>query len=194
MGKSKAVFDSKINKRASGSIHKIKLPIAFILVGLFIGTGLIMVSGFQSAHRKIITVHQSKYHDVDQTCECLKSALEKNSFNCKGILDLNKSMAHHGVQLSRQARVIQFGQSGYAHDIAMANPELSVLMPCAFSVYEDDGIVYISSLNRDLIGQMFGGTTEKIMSEHVAPDKMKVLSDCIEHKHLDIQTKTTDAF
>jgi len=76
----------------------------------------------------------------------------------------------------------------------MANPEASVLMPCAFGVYENNGIVYISSLDRGLIGRMFGGTTEKIMGEYVAPDQSKVLNDCIEHKRLDIHTETTDTF
>jgi uncharacterized protein (DUF302 family) len=139
-------------------------------------------------------VHQSKYNDVNQTCEALQASLKVNGFNCKGVLDLNKSMANHGVQLSKPVRVVQFGKTKYAHDIVMTNPEVSVLMPCAFGVYEDSGIVYISSLDRGMIGRIFGGTTEKIMVENVAYDLSSVLNDCIERKAVDIQAETIDTF
>ena len=189
MSKSLKVFNGGINRNVFNAFIKSK-TLFYILI-VFV---TIILSGCQSSPNKVITVYQSKYNDIDRTCEALQASLKSNGFNCKGVLDLNRSMANHGFQLNRTARVVQFGKTKYAHDIVMATPEASVLMPCAFGVYEDNGIVYISSLDRGLIGQMFGGTTEKIMGEYVAPDQSKVLNDCIEYKRLDIQTETTDTF
>lgn len=173
-----------------GGINK---NIFYVLIGFMTGTCFVVFSGSQSSCEKIITVHRSKYDNVDLTCQALQSSLKSNGFNCKGFIDLNNSMAAHGFQLSRPARVVQFGKTKYAHDLVMTNPEVSVLMPCAFGVYEDDGAVYISSLDRGLIGRMFGGTAEKIMGEDVVQDLSKVLNDCIKHKDVDVQTERSDA-
>ena len=64
-------------------------------------------------------------------------------------------------------------------DMLKDNPEVCTLMPCTFGVYEgSDGKVYISSMNQHLMGEMFGSTIAKVMSEYVMRDQAKILRVC----------------
>jgi len=174
--------DPSLDKRPPKSSGKWKLHIIFLLVGLVTGAAVVALTSSQAAHGTIVAVHQSKYADVDQASAALKAALEAEGFGCKGILNLNKSMAAHGVRHDRQVRVVQFGRAKYAHAMLTESPEVCVLLPCAFGVYEGaDHRIYISSINRPLLGKMFGGTVAKVMDEQVAPDQAKVLSTNVQH-------------
>ncbi len=181
MRESEAVTDPAFDKKRPASSGKWKPSIIVMLVGLVTGTGLMALSGCQSMSRRMVTVHESKYQDVDRTCEALRAAIEAQGFTCKGVLNLNQSMAKHGVHLDRQVRVVQFGRAKYAHDMLADTPEVSAFMPCAFGVYEgDDGKVHISGMNRALMAQMFGGTVADVMGKRVARDEAAIFK-ALEH-------------
>jgi len=181
MRESEAVTDPAFDKKRPASSGKWKPSIIVMLVGLVTGTGLMALSGCQSMSRRMVTVHESKYQDVDRTCEALRAAIEAQGFTCKGVLNLNQSMAKHGVHLDRQVRVVQFGRAKYAHEMLADTPEVSAFMPCAFGVYEgDDGKVHISGMNRALMAQMFGGTVADVMGKRVARDEAAIFK-ALEH-------------
>ncbi len=147
-------------------------PAVLMLVGVVAAAGLFASAGCQSGTGRMVTVHESAYRDVDQTCEALKGAIEAQGFHCKGVLNLNQAMAKHGVHLDRQVRVVQFGRAKYAQTMLVDTPEVSALMPCAFGVYEgDDGKIHVSGMNRALMAEMFGGTVAEVMGERVARDE-----------------------
>jgi len=176
MRESKTVPDTELDKRPSASFGKRKLPMVFVLVGLVTGAGLIALTGCQSMAVRMVTVYESKYQDVDRTCEALKAAIEAQGLKCPAIRNLTKSMAKCGVHLDRQVRVVEFCKADYAHDMLKDNPEVCTLMPCTFGVYEgDDGKIYISNMNQRLMGKMFGGSVAKVMSERVAQDEARIL-------------------
>jgi len=169
------------DERPSGSHGRWALSIVFLVLGLLAGAGLTAWIGWWAMPGMMLTVHESKYQDVEQTCEALKPAIEAEGFHCKGILNLNKAMAKHGVHLNRQVRVVQFGRAVSAHEMLEDNPEASALMPCGFGVYEgDDGRVHISGVNRGLIGKLLGGTIASVMGEKVAQDLRKALHDHVQ--------------
>ena len=154
------------------------LPTAFFVLGILAGAALTALIGSQAISGPVLDVHESRYSDVDKTCEALSAAIETQGFTCKGILSLNNAMAKHGVHLDRQVRVVQFGRASSAHDILRDNPEASALMPCGFGVYEgDDGKCHISGINRVVIGKMLGGTVSEVMGGKVAQDLKAALHD-----------------
>ena len=164
------------DEKPSAIGSKWPLPMALLALGVLVGVGLAAWLERPAQPEKMLTVHESKYQDVDQTCEALKSAIEAQGLTCKGILNLNRSMAKHGVHLDRQVRVVQFGRAVSAHAMLKDNPEASALLPCGLGVYEgDDGRVYISGINRALIGKMLGGTIASVIGEQVAQDLSKAL-------------------
>jgi len=151
-----------------------------LIAGVFFGIALTALAGWVAMPRMMLTVHQSRYSDVDQTCEKLKAAIEAAGWSCPAVRDMNKSMAKHGVQHNRPVRIVELCQADYAHDILGGNPEVSTLMPCAFGVYEGaDGKVYISGMNMGLMGKMFGGKIAEVMGTKVSQDEAKILEGIV---------------
>jgi len=157
------------------------ISVPSLVASVFFGIALTALAGWAAMPRMMLTVHQSRYSDVDQTCEELKAAIEAAGWSCPAIRDMNKSMAKHGVQHDRPVRIVELCQADYAHDILGGNPEVSTLMPCAFGVYEGaDGKVYISGMNTGLMGKMFGGKIAEVMGTEVSQDEEKILERIIQ--------------
>jgi len=128
----------------------------------------------------MLTVHESKYSDVDRTCEEIKKSIEANGWVCPAIRDMNKSMAKHGVRFDSPIRIVELCKAEYARRVLADSPEVSTLMPCARGVYKGpDGKVYISGMNTRLMGKMFGGTIAEVMGKDVAEDEERILKPII---------------
>ncbi|MBN2325670.1 MAG: DUF302 domain-containing protein [Candidatus Omnitrophica bacterium] len=146
------------------------------MVGLVMAVGLMALSGCQSMSAKEITLYPSKYQDIDQTCEALKTAIETQGFQCPAIRNLNQSIGGRHPYLDRQIRVVEFYKADYAHDMLNDNPEVCALMPCAFGVFEGkDHKIYISSQNQRFISEMPGCTLARVIDEYVGRDQAKIL-------------------
>ncbi|MCK5804615.1 MAG: DUF302 domain-containing protein [Lentisphaeria bacterium] len=127
--------------------------------------------------RVIVTVHESKYQNVDQTCEALKSAIVTEGLSFLKLRNTNKSIVKGGLHLDRQVRVIEWCKTEYAYEMLKKNPEVSALFPCTFGVYEgDDGKIYVSALNMTLMGEVFGGVIADVMGERVAKIQTRILA------------------
>ena len=127
-----------------------------IAVGCALGIILTGLIGWASMPSMMLTVHQSRYSTVEETCAALKEAIEANGWRCPAVRDMNASMAKEGVTMQRAVRLVELCKAGYANDVLASNPEVSTLMPCAWGVYEGaDGKILISGMNMGLMGKMF---------------------------------------
>jgi len=158
-----------------------KSPIIFLLIGFVAGAGLLGLIGWQAMPSMMLTVHDSKYSDVDETCEALKTAIEANGWNCPAIRNMNKAMARYGVHFDRPpVRIVELCRADYAERVLTTNPEVSTLMPCAWGVWKGpDGKVYISGMNMGLMGKMFGGVIAEVMGTDVSRDEAKILGQVV---------------
>ena len=148
--------------------------------GLLIGMVATALIAWQAMPGMMLTVHQSKYGSVEQTCDALKIAIESAGWNCPAVRDMNQSMAKHGVTHDRPIRIVELCNATYASEVLGSNPEVSTLMPCAWGVYKGaDDKVYIAGMNMGLMGKMFGGKIAQVMGGHVAVDEHKMLSSVI---------------
>jgi len=163
--------------KQSGSVR-----LGQIVVGVVIGFLVTAVVGWAMMPRMMLSVHQSRYPDVEQTCEALKAAIESAGWHCPAVRDMNKSMVAQGVAHEGPVRIVELCQAEYAHDVLKTNPEVATLMPCAYGVYEGaDGKVYISGMNVGLMGKMFGGKIAEVMGTKVAHDEEVILRQVIVH-------------
>lgn len=177
MAEFETVTGPSLDKNASWSRITGHLCLGFMLVGLGTSAGLIALKGHQSVPAMTSAVYESRYQDVDQTCEALKTAIESQGMCYLATRNPNKFMAKHGVHFSRQARVVEFCQADYAYSMLRNNPEICTLMPYTLGVYEaDNGMIYISSMNQRLMSKMFGETVAKVINEGVIQDEARMLN------------------
>lgn len=131
----------------------------------------------QPVHQKLVTVHKSNYQDIDRTCAALQEAIEAEGLRCLNVRNTTQSVIKGGIPLDRQVRVIEWCKAQYAHDMLKGSPEVSVLLPCAFGVYRgDDGTVYVSALNMELVGKLLGGAVADVMGEQVSRNQAAILT------------------
>jgi uncharacterized protein (DUF302 family) len=149
--------------------------------GLILGIIITAIVGWLSMPGMMITVHQSRYNTVEETCKQLKSSIVANNWQCPGVRNLNKAMGKHGVTMKEQVRIVELCNAQYAKDVLLTNPEILTLMPCAWGVYKGkDGKVYISGMNMGLMGKMFGGNIAKVMGGTVSKDEQAILKNVIQ--------------
>jgi len=166
------IMKGDIEKAKSG---KGKVLISFI-IGLFSGVIVAAIVGWTAMPGMMITVHQSRYNTIDETCKQLKSAIQANGWQCPAIRNMNKAMSKHGIIMDKQVRIVELCKAPYAKDVLLTNPEVATLMPCAWGVYKGkDGKVYISGMNMGMMGKMFGGNIAKVMGGSVAKDEKAML-------------------
>jgi len=139
-----------------------KNKIVVFMAGVLTGGVFFVLSVYAFMPSLMISVHESRYVTVDETCEQLQKSVELNGWVSPGIRDMNASIAKSGVEMSRKVRLVELCKGTYARDVLTTNPEVSTLMPCAWGVYEgDNGKVYISGMNMGLMGKYSVATSLK---------------------------------
>jgi uncharacterized protein (DUF302 family) len=151
--------------------------IGSLFLGIVVGILVTAVGVWVAMPRLMLTTHESRYDDVETTCQELKKAAEAAGWVVPAIRDMNASMAKQGVQHEGPVRIVELCKATYAHEVLSDNPEVSTLMPCALGVYAGgDGKVYVSGMNMGLMGRMFGGTVGEVMGGKVAGEEQKILA------------------
>jgi uncharacterized protein (DUF302 family) len=127
----------------------------------------------------MLTVHESRFATVDETCAALRASIEANGWFCPAVRDMNRSMAKQGVQMDEPIRIVELCNATHARAVLQTDPHVSTLMPCAWGVYERGGKVWIAGMNMSLMGRMFGGNIATVMADRVAPDERRILEPVI---------------
>ena len=137
---------------------------------------LSVLSGCASPPARVTMVRESRYADVDETCRALRKAIEAEGMKCLTVRNTTKSVHDGGLEFDRQVRVVEWCKAEYARDMLVGTPEISALLPCTFGVYEgDDGKVYISAIDMERMGRMYGGTVAAVMGEKVSRNQATIL-------------------
>lgn len=149
-------------------MKKIISSLAFMLLGAVI----MGIAIFKIAPQMM--VHQLKSpHSVDETVRMISENAKKQGWAVKNIVDMQKSMKKKLNKDIPATKVMKLGQAEYAYALIKNDDTrfVSAMMPHSIAVYEkSDGSTYISSMNMELIGQLFGGETERIMGQVQADD------------------------
>ena len=117
---------------------------------------------------------------VEETVKTLNGALDEQGWSSPGTMNMNKSMAKHGVELKPEVRVVQLCKPEYARSVLKTDRYVASLMPCAIAVWEgDDGNTYVSKMNTGLMGKLFGGNIAEVMGGHVAGDEHAILQEVL---------------
>jgi uncharacterized protein (DUF302 family) len=145
------------------------------VVGLVIGIAVTALVVVRTMPGMMIVTRPSRL-GFEETVQAVQKGIEAQGWSSPATLDLNKSMARHGVTLEPRVRIIQLCKAEYARDVLTTDRYVSSLMPCAIAVYEaDDGRVCVSKMNTGLMGTLFGGNIARVMGGKVAKDEHAIL-------------------
>jgi len=147
------------------------------MIGLVIGFLLCGVVVFTTMPSLMIVTAESKL-GFDETVAALEKRIPERGWVISGDkpIDMNKSMAKHGVTFEPRVKLVKLCKAEYAKSVLTTDRHVSTMMPCTFSVWEgDDGKVYLSKMNMGLMAKMFGGNVAKVMGGHVVEDEEKIL-------------------
>lgn len=164
-----------------GSKKTYRSTLLFVLAALLAGA-ILTGAAFVAAMPRMMIVTQESRLGFDDTVAALEEAIPANGWVVSTVMDMNKSMAKHGVQFAPRVRLIKLCKPQYAQSVLTTDRHVSTLMPCTLSVWEDDhGKVYVSKMNMSLMARMFGGNIAKIMGGSVARDERAILSGIVNH-------------
>jgi uncharacterized protein (DUF302 family) len=147
-----------------------------VIVSFITGAILCSLIIFSVIPSLMIVTKESSF-GFDETVAALDKSIVENGWFVSTVMDMNKSMAKHGVEFTPRVKLIKLCKPDYAKSVLASDRYISVMMPCTFSVWQgDDGKVYISKMNMGLMAKMFGGNVAKVMGGNVAEDEEKILT------------------
>ena len=156
----------------SNKVGRAYLP---FLGGFTLGVLLTCV-GVVVGIRSMMVVRYESPKSFDETVAAVEQAIKDNGWVSPGTMNMNKSLAKHGVHFAPKVRLVQACKAPYAAKVLADARHMATMMPCRFAVYEgQDGKVHIAKLNTGLMGKLFGGTVAEIMGGKVAVDEEKIL-------------------
>lgn len=112
----------------------------------------------------------------DGTVASLQERITRQGWVVSNVIDMNKSMAKHGVDFQPRVSLVKLCKPEYAKSVLSTDRYVSCMMPCTMSVWEGDhGKVYLTRMNMALMAKMFGGNISKVMGCGVVRDEEKIL-------------------
>ena len=130
--------------------------------------GAVLMGGLMFAMAPSMMVHQLKSpYGVDETVKKISENAIKQGWSVKKVSDMQKSIKKKLGKDILPTKVMKLGQSKYAHALISKDDTqfVAAMMPHSVAVYQNsDGNTYVSSMNMALMGKIFGGETERIMT------------------------------
>lgn len=115
---------------------------------------------------------------VDETVARLEAAAKKEGWVVVGVQKIDESVRKHGAGEILPVRVMSVCHPKLAARILKedASRVVSVMMPCRIAVYaKTDGTAYVSTMNAELVGRLFGGTIANVMGGDVAEAQQRFI-------------------
>lgn len=147
----------------------------------FLGVIIMGALVFFIMPKMMFVTKRSKYNFSD-TVEKLEEAIINNEWGHRGTWFIHNDMRQKNIEFEPRIANVNLCKAPYAADILRIqnNRFAAALMPCAFTVWEDDvGQAYITKMNTGLMGPMFGGMIAKIMGKVVSKEEKKMLEGII---------------
>jgi len=142
-----------------------------IVVGIFVTVVVVLM-----AMRSKMVVPERSAKSFEETCEAIEHVVpgaEGWSFPMESF-DMSAKLAAKGGLPDNVERIRLYFMCNpkVAKVVLGADPKLSAIMPCSWSVYElTDGSVWVSHMNIGLMSKMLGGVIGRSMGEVAEVDE-----------------------
>jgi uncharacterized protein (DUF302 family) len=142
--------------------------VIWLVVGVVIGVGLATVFGVSMMRSRMVVPERSA-RSFEDTCAAIErevGAADGWSFPMESF-DMSAKLAEKQALPDnvRRIRLFFVCSPKIAQKVLGAQPKLSAIMPCSWSVYElADGSVWLSKMNIAMMSRMMGGVVGESMA------------------------------
>jgi len=148
-------------------------------IGIMVGA-LLCGSAIVIAMPRMMIVTQESQLGFEETVATLERAIPARGWVVSTVMDMNQSLARHGVEFGPRVKLVKLCKAEYAKSVLMTDRYVSTLMPCTIAVWEnDEGRVFLSKMNMPLMAKLFGGNIARVMGGNVARDEHAILSGIV---------------
>jgi uncharacterized protein (DUF302 family) len=156
-----------------------EIPIALI-IGFILGIITTVVAVVLTMRSSMIVPERSS-KSFDATCSAIEEVVPGTpgwSFPMESFDMSAKLAAKNGMPDNvKKIRLYFMCNPMVAKTVLGANPKLSAIMPCSWSVYElADGSVWVSHMNISMMAKMMGGVVGRSMGEVATADERFLVS------------------
>ena len=156
-----------------------KKTLFIVIAGILLGTGITGVAGMLLMPSQMLITHECAM-GYEETIEAVQKRIREAGWVVSGVTDMNQSLAKQGTEFEPKVTLIKLCKPDYAESVLTTDRYVSVMMPCSFSVWQDDqGKTYLTRMNTGLMGSLFGGNVANVMGGSVARDEEKMLEGLI---------------
>ncbi|MEE4272100.1 MAG: DUF302 domain-containing protein [Thermoanaerobaculales bacterium] len=150
------------------------IPVALV-IGFALGLITTVVAVVLTMRSSMIVPERSS-KSFEATCAAIEKVVPGNdgwSFPMESF-DMSAKLAAKDAMPAnvKRIRLYFMCKPDVAKKVLGANPKLSAIMPCSWSVYElDDGSVWVSHMNIGMMAKMMGGVVGESMGGVAKADK-----------------------
>lgn len=154
--------------------------LAWGLYGLVLGAAIALVGILLALRGSVIHEYRSPY-DLATTVQTITTNATQRGWKVARLEGLQEALAQSGEFKTPPAVVLEMCHSGYANQmLASEKRSCLAMMPCSIAIYEQDGQVYVATLNRDLIGRFFRREAVGVLRQ-VRADEQEILKFATAH-------------
>ena len=115
-------------------------------------------------NKKMFLTHKSKF-GFTETIQRIKSTGEEHGWYNPIITNHYEIEQNFDLPEPNRVATISMCIPRSAYKILKENKKLAVMMPLQINVYEEDGQVYITWMNIEMMGKLFGDTVSQVMKD-----------------------------
>lgn len=87
----------------------------------------------------------------------LRDAVSRHRFGVMTVHNLRETMAKKGVEFPRECRIYEVCNPQQAKRVLTSRMDISTMLPCRISIYEEDGKRVLATMKPTLLAEMFEG-------------------------------------
>lgn len=153
----------------------LKSHFAWGFYGLFLGAAFTIAIAVAWTRGAIIEEHESPFN-FETTVQTIKDNAVHEGWRATPVEGMQTRLVEAGYDEPGRIEVIALCNEQYACSMLKSGKKSSLaMMPCSVAVYEKDGKVYVSTVNKGLMGRLFRNEAAVVL-RHVRNDEDRMLA------------------
>lgn len=154
--------------------------LAWGLYGLILGAA-ITLAGALLVMRAFLIQEQRSPFDLATTVQTITTNATQRGWKVSPVKSLEEVQGQPGEFTKPPAVVLELCHTGYAAEMLESERRSCLaMMPCTIAIYERGGRIYVSTLNRGMIGRFFRREAVGVMRQ-VRADEREILAFLSKH-------------